>query len=153
MNLQIHPYKQAYHSQLLSVWERSVLATHDFLDPEDFRSIKEIVHSIDFLALDVYCLLLDDQVEGFIGVADKKVEMLFLSPDYLGLGWGKKLMRFAISELKADKVDVNEQNTPAVTFYKKLGFETYERSEKDDQGNDYPILRMRHSEEYHRILK
>ena len=43
----------------------------------------------------------------------------------------------------ADKVDVNEQNTGVVAFYKKLGFETYERTEKDDRGKDYPLLRMR----------
>jgi len=44
--------------------------------------------------------------------------------------------------LKAHKVDVNEQNVGAVAFYENLGFATYERSDKDDQGNDYPILRM-----------
>jgi len=33
-------------------------------------------------------------------------------------------MAFAMSELRATKVDVNEQNSKAVNFYKKLGFET-----------------------------
>ncbi len=69
--------------------------------------------------------------------------MLFFSPEYIGKGLGRKLTDFAISELKADKVDVNEQNTNAVKFYKKLGFKTYERTEKDDQGKEYPLLRMK----------
>jgi putative acetyltransferase len=52
-------------------------------------------------------------------------------------------MNFALGELSADKVDVNEQNIKAVNFYKKSGFEIIERSEKDDQGRNYPLLRMK----------
>ncbi len=140
---QISLYTNNYHQQLVDVWEKSVLATHDFLSKEDFISIKALVQSMDFKELGVYCLLTEGKVIGFIGVADHKIEMLFLSPDYFAKGLGKKLMSFAMSELKADKVDVNEQNKSAVAFYHKLGFETYERTAKDDQGKDYPLLRMK----------
>lgn len=61
----------------------------------------------------------------------------------MGQGLGKKLMNFAISELKAFKVDVNEQNKNAVRFYEGMGFKTYERTDLDDQGNPYPLLRMK----------
>ncbi len=140
--IEIKPYEEKFKAQLLSVWEKSVLATHDFLSPEDFISIKEIVQTIDFNAFDVYCLLHENKVVGFIGVAERKVEMLFLDPEYSGKGLGKKLMGFAFTNLNVNKVDVNEQNLNAVGFYKKLGFETYERTEKDDQGKNYPLLRM-----------
>ena len=135
-------YEEKFRDQVLAVWERSVLATHDFLDPTDFNSIKEIVHTINFTAFQVYCLVVDQKVAGFVGVADRKVEMLFLDPLFLGQGLGKKLMDFAMIELNANKVDVNEQNLNSVRFYKKFGFETYERTEKDDQGKSYPLLRM-----------
>jgi len=141
-NLEIVKYSDKYREQLLDVWEKSVLATHDFLIPSDFHAIKEIVKRIDFNAFDVYCLLQNDELAGFLGVAEQKVEMLFLSPNYFGKGLGKKLLHFAISELSADMVDVNEQNTNAVGFYRKFGFKTYERTDKDDQGRDYPLLRM-----------
>lgn len=139
----IIPYEDKYREAVLSVWEKSVVATHDFLSPADFMSIRDTVYTIDFNAFSMYCLLLETKVAGFVGVADAKVEMLFLSPDYFGKGFGKELMQFAITKLKADKVDVNEQNTNAVRFYQKLGFETYERADKDDQGKDYPLLRMK----------
>ncbi|HEY8510792.1 MAG TPA: GNAT family N-acetyltransferase [Cyclobacteriaceae bacterium] len=61
----------------------------------------------------------------------------------LGKGLGRKLMNFAVHELKADKVDVNENNTRAVEFYERFGFDVYERTNKDDQGRDYPLLRMK----------
>src|SRR4028118_686245 len=108
--LQIVPYQDEFREQVLTVWEKSVLATHGFLNRTDFIAIKEVVQTIDFNALDVYCLIQTDTIIGFIGVANAKVEMLFLDPNYIGQGCGSKLMAFALSELKADKVDVNEQN-------------------------------------------
>lgn len=136
-------YSDQYRNQLLNVWEQSVLATHMFLKPEDFLAIKEMVKTIDFNAFDVYCLINNSKLAGFTGIADNKIEMLFLSPEFTGKGGGKRLIEFAIKELNADKVDVNEQNTNAVSFYQRFGFETYERTEKDDQGNPYPLLRMK----------
>ena len=142
-NFAIKAFDQKYRQQILTIWEQSVLATHDFLTPSDFNEIKEVVQTINFYDFHVYCLIDDELVVGFLGVADKKIEMLFLTPGYFGKGLGKMLMNFAVNELAADKVDVNEQNVKAVNFYQKLGFETYERTDKDDQGRDYPLLRMK----------
>jgi putative acetyltransferase len=142
-SFQILPYNDNHRQQLLSVWEQSVAATHHFLPPADFEEIKEIVATIDFNAFPVFCLLHNNSVTGFIGIADKKVEMLFISPAYIGKGLGRRLMDFAFNELNADEVDVNEQNQGAVNFYRKLGFEVYERTDKDGQGKDYPLLKMR----------
>jgi putative acetyltransferase len=142
-DFEIVRYSDNFRDQVLDIWEKSVLTTHDFLRTADFQSIKEIVKKIDFNAFEVYCLIQNTKVAGFIGVASQKVEMLFLSPEHMGKGFGKKLMDFAITGLKADRVDVNQQNTNAVQFYERFGFKTYERTEKDDQGNDYPLLRMK----------
>lgn len=143
VKFEILPYTSEYRQQLLTVWERSVLATHDFLASADFEEIRELVGSIDFSHFEVFCLVNDGEVLGFVGVADQKVEMLFLDPDSIGKGLGKQLLRFAVNELNADLVDVNEQNLNAVKFYRNFGFEVYERTDKDDQGRDYPLLRMR----------
>ena len=140
---EIKSFNDKYKQQLLIVWERSVLATHDFLTQSDFYEIKQLVQSINFNDLQVYCLTLDELVLGFIGVADRKIEMLFIDPGYFGQGLGKSLLDFAINELEADKVDVNEQNVGALMFYQKTGFEIFERTDKDDQGRNYPLLRMK----------
>jgi putative acetyltransferase len=142
-NLQIKPYNDIYRQQVLEIWEQSVLATHDFLTQTDFEEIKLLVESINFNDLEVFCLTNENFVLGFIGVADKKIEMLFLDPKYFGQALGQKLLSFAVSELAANKLDVNEQNIKALRFYQKFGFETFERTEKDDQGRNYPLLRMR----------
>ena len=142
-HFEIVRYTDQYRNQLLEVWEKSVLATHSFLKPDDFDAIKKLVGTIDFNAFEVYCLMQADAMAGFLGVADQKLEMLFLSPRYIGKKMGKKLIECAMNELQIDKVDVNEQNKKAVEFYQKFGFTVYERTNKDDQGKNYPLLRMR----------
>ena len=142
-NFDINPYTDIYRQQVLTIWEKSVLATHNFLTSTDFEEIKELVSGINFNAFQVFCLTKEDLVLGFIGVADKKVEMLFIDPKYFGQGLGQKLLSFAVTELNADKLDVNEQNEKALKFYQKFGFETFERTDKDEQGRNYPLLRMK----------
>lgn len=142
-DVEIIEYSNTYKEQVHTVWEKSVLATHDFLNQEDFIEIKSLVNSMDFSNLQVFCLINENTVLGFVGVAEKKVEMLFIDPACLGEGLGKKLLNFAILELNANLVDVNEQNTNAFKFYQKLGFEVYEKTDRDEQGKEYPLLRMR----------
>lgn len=143
MKIEIQPYNDRFKEQMIQVWENSVRATHDFLTPSDIDYYKKIVSAIDFKSFQVFCLTESDSVLGFIGIADDKIEMLFLAPEHIGKGYGKTLIRFAIDELGAKKVDVNEQNQKATNFYTKFGFRTYARTDKDDEGKDYPILKMK----------
>lgn len=55
----------------------------------------------------------------------------------------KILIRRTIDECKIRYVDVNEQNPNALTFYKKMGFQVFERTETDELGNPFPILKMK----------
>lgn len=69
--------------------------------------------------------------------------MLFVDNACRGTGIGKKMIAYAIANLQVTKVDVNEQNAQAVDFYIHMGFSITGRSERDREGNEYPILHMR----------
>ncbi len=143
MKIEIQPYNDTFKEEIVLVWENSVRATHDFLNSSDIDYYKKIVSGIDFNSFPVFCLTDADKVLGFMGIAEHKIEMLFLAPEHIGKGFGKILMNFAINELAVDKVDVNEQNQNAVNFYSKFDFVPYDRTDKDDEGKDYPILKMK----------
>lgn len=138
----IVPYQDEFRQDILKVWEASVSATHHFLQTDDFRDIRQMLLEFDFSAISVFCLISEQQVKGFVGIAGPKIEMLFLSPEIIGKGYGKVLLHFAINQLNANLVDVNEQNIQAAEFYRKSGFRIYKRSDKDEQGRNYPILHM-----------
>lgn len=142
--MRILKYNDEFRSELTDVWEASVRATHNFLDPSDIDFFKTLVQGIDFNAFDVYCAFDEtNRMVGILGVAEGKLEMLFIRPDQIGKGVGRLLMQFVLSTLNVTKVDVNEGNTNAIAFYKKFGFVVYDRTALDDHGKPYPILKMK----------
>lgn len=129
---------------LLSVWETSVRATHLFLSDEEVNHIKEYVpQALDGVEHLIVAEEENDVPVAFMGVEDTRLEMLFLSPEERGKGLGKRLIEYGAKNYGIQEVTVNEQNPQAVGFYKHMGFETYKRTENDEEGNPYPLLYMK----------
>ena len=132
---------------LLKIWEASVRETHLFLSDAEIAQIKEYVPQ----AINgVTHLIIAESEEGepvaFMGTEKERLEMLFLSPEERGKGTGKKLIQYGIQNYGIREVTVNEQNPHAVGFYEHMGFETYKRTEFDEEGNPYPLLYMKLTE-------
>ena len=131
-------------SALLSIWETSVRATHSFLSPAEIDRIKIYVPQA---LREVEHLLIAGREPGqmlaFMGITGQRLEMLVLSPEERGQGLGKALVQYGVGHYGLREVTVNEQNPQAVGFYRHLGFETYQRTEHDEQGGPYPLLYMR----------
>lgn len=139
----IYKPSPADYPEITNVWEASVRATHHFLPESDIQYFKPLVQNEFLQMVDLYCTRNDaDQITGFLGVAHGKVEMLFIHPDQRGKGLGKQLLQFAVSQLNATQLDVNEQNEQAVQFYRHMGFRQVARSEVDAMGKPYPILHL-----------
>ncbi len=132
----------ADRAALLAVWESSVRATHDFLDEADIAALRrEVPEYFDALRLWV-ARNGRGAVIAFAGIAGDMLEMLFVRADARGKGYGKALMRRALDE-GVTRVDVNEQNPLALSFYEHTGFAVYARSALDGQGRPFPLLHMR----------
>ena len=127
---------------LTELWERSVRASHHFLNEDDIARLRgfvpQAVRGIQTLAV-AYD---SSRPVGFVGVESGKIEMLFVEPEYFGKGIGGQLLNMAVQECGARFIDVNEQNSAALAIYRHWGFREYDRSETDDQGYPFPILRM-----------
>jgi putative acetyltransferase len=143
MSYEINEILESEYPETVAVWEASVRATHDFLKEEDIVYFRPLILNEYLKAVDLKCVK-DSQkkIIGFLGVADRKIEMLFIHPDVRGHGIGKMLVDYAIHHMQSTKVDVNEQNRQAVGFYEHLGFTVISRSELDSLGMPYPILHM-----------
>ena len=127
---------------LTEVWNASVHASHHFLTEEDIRRLTPFVGEA-IQAIETLLVLHQGKAPiAFMGIEGQKIEMLFVSPTHFGCGFGKQLINVAIKDYHALYVDVNEQNPQAEGFYRHLGFHTFERTETDEQGNPFPILKM-----------
>lgn len=129
---------------LTAIWEASVRATHVFLQETDIVWLRPRIRN-DYLIHVELRVFRDEHhtILGFVGVADAKIEMLFITPQARGKGIGRQLLQYAIHHLKAVELDVNEQNPEAVGFYQHHGFEIVGRSPLDGQGQPFPLLHMR----------
>lgn len=129
---------------LFDVWWASVNATHHFLSKQDIASIAPYIKpALAEIPQLLYASDADGALLGFMGVDGGKIEMLFISPRCRGMGLGRRFVAHAVDALQAVYVDVNEQNSQAVGFYRHLGFMTLTRSERDGQGRPFPLVHMR----------
>ena len=130
--------------QLVEVWDKSVRETHLFLSDEEIRNIeKYIPQALESIAHLVIAVTDEEVPVAFMGIEERKLEMLFISPEYRGKGLGKQLLHYGIETYSVNELGVNEQNPQAKGFYEHMGFEVVRRTETDEQGNPYPILYMR----------
>lgn len=128
---------------LAAVWEASVRATHHFLTQDDIQTLRPFVRT-GLSGVETLVVTHDNHTPiAFMGIEAEKIEMLFVSPDCFGKGIGRELAEFGIARYGVRYVDVNEQNPQAAGFYRHIGFEVFERSERDEQGNLFPILKMK----------
>lgn len=135
---------QALIEQLLIVWESSVKATHLFLSENEIESIKKYVPQA--LKEIPHLIIVENKNQvpvGFMGIENQHLEMLFVSNEERGKGLGKKLLNYGIEQYSVNDLAVNEQNPLAKGFYEHMGFEVYKRTDRDEQGNPYPLLYMK----------
>jgi len=144
-DVRVRPARPDDRPRMLELWERSVRATHHFLEEEDVEKLRPLV--ADELATDTidwWVLLSEEQLFGFLGFAHDAIEALFIDPGHHRQGGGRRLVSHAQSLATGSlAVDVNEQNQAALRFYEALGFSVVGRSASDSGGRPFPILHMR----------
>lgn len=130
--------------QFTAIWEDSVRASHLFLSEAEIQEIKAYVPQA---LTGVSRLLVAERAPGqpvaFMGIEGPRLEMLFLSPAERGAGLGRQFLEYGILHYDLQELTVNEQNPQAVGFYQHMGFETYRRTDCDEQGGPYPLLYMK----------
>lgn len=130
--------------ELLRVWEDSVRATHLFLSESEILRIREYVpQAVGGVEHLIVARTEQGNAVGFMGTENGRLEMLFLSPSQRGKGLGRQLAELGIQNFGVREVTVNEQNPPSAGFYSHLGFETYKRTDCDEEGRPYPLLYMK----------
>ncbi|UUX54224.1 acetyltransferase [Citrobacter youngae] len=144
MSLTIRRSRKDEGDKLVSIWCRSVDATHHFLSPDYRLELEELVRSFLPEAPLWVAVTEQDEPVAFMLLTDKHIDALFVDPDVRGSGVGELLIEHALSMSSTLTTNVNEQNEQAVGFYKKMGFSVTGWREVDDLGRPYPLLSLVH---------
>lgn len=142
MNLSKIELQEKDYQKALEIWEKSVIATHDFLKEKDRLELKSEIPTY-FKHVEAYLWFKDEEPIGFSGTNEQNLEMLFIDPKYFKKGYGTEILQYLIEESKVQYVDVNKDNHNAVNFYIKNGFKKYKESQTDEQGRNYPTLHLK----------
>ena len=134
------------HPQVLQLWERSVRESHDFLNEQDIVDYRVLMEEQYLERTKLYAAEENGIMKGFIGLSGDQIRLLFISPDSLRMGFGKKLLNFAIHEKQMKHVDVNGQNTAAYRFYYSAGFRIVKKYPFDGAGKPYPVWSLKLAE-------
>ncbi|KAB1652092.1 GNAT family N-acetyltransferase [Pseudoclavibacter chungangensis] len=127
---------------LVRIRRTVVTSTHHFLRPGDLEKI-EARMATDYLPSVTVLVAERDTIPlGFAGIADDRLEMLFVSDTAHGRGVGSALLGEAVARFGVTHVDVNEQNETARRFYRRRGFVAVGRSASDAEGRPYPMLHL-----------
>ena len=126
---------------ILTIWEKSVRATHLFLPPSEIEYFKSIIPKA---LKNVELIIWEDEqhVVGFSGVSEEELDMLFLDPKFFRKGYGSQILTWLIENKGITKIDVNTQNEAAFAFYLKHGFVVDSQDEVDGFGKPYPISHL-----------
>lgn len=129
------------YPELTQLWRASVEASHAFLKRGDREAIQgQLPTYFDQVAL--RCWSDGGQLIGFSGRVGDELVMLFLAPAAFHQGYGTEIINRLNAVAPIKRIDVNEQNGPAVAFYRHLGFQVIKRDALDDAGRPYPILHL-----------
>ena len=138
------PAVAADFDALLTVWEASVRATHDFMSEADIDRVRPVVRDALPSVPHLVCVRgPDGRPIGFVGAGEGTVYMLFVDPALRGRRIGRALLEHAVAAFGARALDVNEENPAALGFYRRLGWEVIGRSPLDHTGMLHPIVHMR----------
>lgn len=121
-----------YDKQLLDKWKEDLTITPDYIIKNNvFKLISDgkIIGFYSFLKLENNIL---------------KLDFLFILPEYIGSGIGKLLMTDFIDKAKNLNIEkiILDADPNAEKFYKKFGFQTYNKLESSVKNRFLPQMEL-----------
>lgn len=139
----IHPVRLDDLPGVVDVWEASIRAAHACVSEAYIRFFMPLARDELLRLVDLGSVRdAKGTIVGFVGLADGKIEALFVHPAWRRRGVGRRLATYAVSR-GATTVDVDEQNDVGVSLFRGLGFEIAARSDVDAMGKAFPMLHLR----------
>lgn len=134
---------RADHDRIMGVWREASHVGHPFLSEQDLDAQERVTRREHLPRADIVVAELDGAVVGFIATLGISVGGLFVAPGAQRLGLGRRLVEHAQARNTSLELAVYEANLSARAFYASLGFGAVGRSDRDDDGRPFSVLKLR----------
>lgn len=141
--MKIHKVENKDFEIVIDIYIKASRVGHPFLSEETISEASEMVRTIFWDLADIFILEENAQVQGFVAVIENYIGALFVKPQAHGLGYGRKLLEYAINVRDADTLEVFVKNKNAQEFYENLGFEIIGKSEEKLFNEESYIMKLK----------
>ena len=109
---------------VMNIWLKTNISAHDFIPENYWVGNYHAVKGEYLPKCENYIYESGNEIKAFVSVIDGNfIGALFVSSDCQGQGIGQSLIDYCKNMHKSLDVAVYKNNTSAIGFYKKLGFE------------------------------
>ena len=118
----IRELRKADINRVADIWLDTNLRAHSFIPTQYGKSNFEFVREA-LLQSEVYVYENENEIQGFIGLCGEHIEGIFVSGEKQSQGIGKLLLDHVKDRNPKLLLNVYKQNTRAMSFYQREGFE------------------------------
>ena len=118
----IRELRKADINQVADIWLDTNIKAHYFISAQYWKSNLELVKEL-LLQATVYVYEDNQKIQGFIGLNGEYIEGIFVSEAMQSQSIGKILLNYVKNTRSKLILNVYQNNTPAISFYQREGFE------------------------------
>lgn len=142
----IRKYQPQDLEHIMKIWLETNLAAHGFIPAEywngQYEAVKEALPQADILIYEE-----EGTVLGFLGLQDSYIAGLFVEKASRSRGIGRLLLEAAKSGRQELTLHAYAENTGAVRFYEREGFQTAAFEKEEMTGCEGVLMRWTREEE------
>ena len=109
-------------NRVADIWLKTNLKAHYFIPEQYWTSNYELVKEM-LLQAEVYVYEDNKIIQGFVGLSNEYIEGIFVSEAMQSQSIGKILLNYVKNTRSKLILNVYQNNTPAISFYQREGFE------------------------------
>ena len=118
----IRELRKADINQVADIWLDTNIKAHYFISAQYWKRNLELVKEL-LLQATVYVYEDNQKIQGFIGLNGEYIEGIFVSEAMQSQSIGKILLNYVKNTRSKLILNVYQNNTPAISFYQREGFE------------------------------
>ena len=124
---------------VVELWYDTSVQAHNFISSEYWQENKETMANVYLLNSETYLAISNNNIVGFISMADNFLAVLFVKTNIQGEDIGKKLLNYIKERRESIQLKVYKKNSNSVNFYKKQDF-TILSENNEDNTNEIEII-------------
>ena len=124
---------------VVELWFDISIQAHNFISPDYWKENKKAMAETYLPNAETYLAIFNDEIVGFVAMADNFLAALFVQTIMQGQGIGNNLLCYIKERRETIQLKVYKKNSNSIQFYKKQGFDILS-DEIDNNTNEIEYL-------------